>query len=84
MASVPSVPIFRSLKGSCIHSFVIHHLSAGEKITRERSLYGGGGRGVLGLILAACVPLASQSPYPTIVYFVANYGPHLGHIWADM
>ena len=41
MANVPSVPIFRSLKGSCIYSFVIHYLSAGEKITRER-------RGVLG------------------------------------
>ena len=34
----------------------------------------GGGGGVLGLIFAGCVPLASQSPYPTInltiVYFV--------------
>ena len=29
MANVPRVPIFRSLKGSCIHSFLIHHLSAG-------------------------------------------------------
>ena len=45
MASVPSVPIFRSLKGSCIHSFVIHHLSVGEKIPRGRSLYPEGGRG---------------------------------------
>ena len=34
----------------------------------------GGGRGVLGLIFAGCVPLASQSHYPiTVVYFVANY-----------
>ena len=23
--------------------------------------------------------LASQSPYPIIVYFLANYRPHLGH-----
>ena len=54
MANVPSVPICRSLKGSCTHSFVIHHLSAGEKISRtyitihtscERSLYPGGGGG---------------------------------------
>ena len=55
MANVPSVPICRSLKGSCTHSFVIHHLSAGEKISRtyitihtscERSLYPGGGGGL--------------------------------------
>ena len=25
------------------------------------------------------VPLASQSPYPIIVYFLANYRPHLSH-----
>ena len=36
--------------------------------------------GVLGLIFAWYVPLASQSPYPIIVYSVrsvANYRPHL-------
>ena len=34
----------------------------------------GGGGGVLGLIFAGCVPLASQSQYPIIVVsFVANY-----------
>ena len=27
------------------------------------------------------MPLASQSPYPIIVYSVANYGPHLSHFW---
>ena len=32
-------------------------------------------RGVLGLIFTGYVPLASQSPYPIIVYFLANYGP---------
>ena len=33
----------------------------------------GGGEGVvLGLIFAWCVSLASQSPYPIIVYSVAN------------
>ena len=31
-----------------------------------------GGGGLLGLIFAGYVPLASQSPYPIIVYSVAN------------
>ena len=36
--------------------------------------------GVLGLTFAGYVPLASQSPYPIIVYSVANYyRPHLSH-----
>ena len=39
---------------------------------------------VLGFIFAGYVPLASQSPYPFIVYSVANYRPHLSHIWANM
>ena len=42
-----------------------------------------GGGGVLGLIFAGYVPLASQSPCPIIVYFVANYRPHLRHFWAN-
>ena len=37
---------------------------------------GWGGEGVHGLIFAGYVPLASQSPYPIIVYSVANYRPH--------
>ena len=45
---------------------------------------GAGVRGVLGLIFARYVPLASQSPYPIIVYSVANYRPHLSHFWANM
>ena len=40
---------------------------------------GGGGRGALGSIFAGYLPLASQSPYPIIVYSVANYRPHLSH-----
>ena len=36
-------------------------------------------RGVLGLMFAGYVPLASQSPYSIIVYFLANYRPHLSH-----
>ena len=38
-------------------------------------------RGVLGLIFAGYVPLASQSPYPIMVYSVAKYRPHLSHFW---
>ena len=32
--------------------------------------------GALGSTFAGYVPLASQSPYPIIVYSVANYRPH--------
>ena len=45
---------------------------------------GGRGQGLLGLIFAGYVPLASQSPYPIIVYFVASCRPHLSHFWANM
>ena len=37
------------------------------------------GEGVLGLMFAGYVPLASQSPCPIIVYFLANYRPHSRH-----
>lgn len=40
---------------------------------------GGGGEWLLGLIFAGYVPLASQKPYPIIVYSVAKYRPHLIH-----
>ena len=40
--------------------------------------------GLLGLIFAGYVPLASQSPYPVIVYSVANYRPHISHSWENM
>ena len=43
-----------------------------------------GGRGVLGLSFVGYVPLASKSPYPIVVYSVANYRPHLSHFWANM
>ena len=34
-------------------------------------------------IFAGYVPLASQSPYPIVVYSMANYRPHLSHsVWA--
>ena len=42
------------------------------------------GVGVLGIIFAGYVLLASQSPYPIIVYSVANYRPHLKDFWANM
>ena len=42
-------------------------------------------RGLLELIFAESVRLASQSPYPIIVYSaVANYRPHLSHFWANV
>ena len=34
---------------------------------------------LLRLIFAGYVPLGSYSPYPIIVYSVANYRPHLNH-----
>ena len=40
--------------------------------------------GLLGLIFAGYVQLASQSPYPIIGYSVANYRPHLSHFWANV
>ena len=40
--------------------------------------------GVLGLIFAGYVPLASESPYPIKVYSGATYRPHLSHFWANM
>ena len=45
---------------------------------------GWGGGGVLGLIFGGYVQLASQSPYPIIVYSVANYIPHLSPLWENM
>ena len=44
---------------------------------------GRGGGGVLGLMFAGYVPLASQSPYPIIIYFLANFRPHLSHNFRD-
>ena len=43
----------------------------------------GGGGGVLGFSFAGYVPLASQSPCPIIVFFVASYRPHLSHFWEN-
>ena len=43
-----------------------------------------GGGGLLGLISTGYVPLASQNPYPIIVYSVAKYGLHLSHFWKNV
>ena len=52
-----------------------------QRVSVEQS----GGGGALGLIFAAGhLRLASKSPYPIIVYSVANYRPRLGHFWANM
>ena len=45
---------------------------------------GGGGGGLLGFSFAGYVLLASQSPCPIIVYFVASYRPHLSHFWENV
>ena len=42
------------------------------------------GGGALGSRFAGYVLLASQNPYPIIVYSVANYRPHLSHFWANV
>ena len=42
------------------------------------------GGGVFGSGFAGYVPLASQSPYPIIVYSVANYRPHRSYFWANV
>ena len=55
---------------------VVPHFSSGkvERAKRERAWKSPHARkGVLGLIVAGYVPLASQNPYPIIVYSVANY-----------
>ena len=50
--------------------------------TLTRSLGKVGGGVLLGLIFAGYLPLASQGPYPIIVYSVANYTPLLNRFWA--
>ena len=55
-----------------------------DDLLLEGSYFAWGGGGVLGLIFAGYVLLASQIPDPVIVYSVANYRPHLSHVWANM
>ena len=55
-----------------IYRILQHTLSFG-------GLWGGGGEGKLGLILAGYVPLASHNSYPIIVYSVPSYRLLLSH-----
>ena len=50
---------------------------------RSRQVWTPGG-GVLGLVFAGYVLLASENPCPIIVFSVVNYRPHLSHFWANM
>ena len=59
----------------CLHSVLAKVISSG--------LQSRGGGGVLGSGFAGYLPLASQNPHPIIVYSVANYRPHLSHLWAN-
>ena len=52
-----------------------------EKKSEVRRALKTRGGGVLGLMFAGYVPLASQSPHPILVYFLANYRPHLSHFF---
>ena len=52
----------------CINLYLLDNAIAREG--------GGGGTWVK---VAGYVPLASQSPYPIIVYFLVNYRPHFSH-----
>ena len=63
---------------SFMRDFVFHAQSSWTGHQPGRG--GGGGGGVLGLMFAGYVPLASQSPHPILVYFSANYRPHLSHM----
>ena len=42
------------------------------------------GGGVLVSSFAGYRPMASQNPYPIIVYSVASYRPHLSHFWVNV
>ena len=64
--------------------FGFGHVPSGNLQYIPLGMGGGGGVGTLGLIFAGYVPLASQNPYPIIVYSVDNYRPHLSHFWANM
>ena len=63
-------------------AFFLKNLSQILVLQRSKTYWdpgGAGGEGLLGLIFAGDVPLASQSPYPITVYFVASCRPHLSH-----
>ena len=59
--------------------FTMSHLYFDQFGVCAQVFFPPGGGGLLGLMFAGYVPLASQSRYPIIVYFLANYRPHLSH-----
>ena len=65
------------LQPSLLFSIFSRGGGGGGGLNREGGLLPG--KGVLGSIFAGYVPLASQSPFPILVYSVANYRPHLSH-----
>ena len=58
--------------------------ATGKGHLTDRYMTPPGGGGLLGLIFAGCVSVASQSPYPIIVYSVAKYRTHLSHFWENV
>ena len=62
---------------------MLHLGSSTSSVAARNDLLLPKGGGVLGSSFAGYVPLASQNPYPIIVYSVANYRPHLSHFWAN-
>ena len=74
-----------SIIPNSFYSCPVSLVGSSKREFAEYRLEGGGaGGGVLGLIFAGYVPLASESPYPIKVYSGATYGPHLSHFWANM
>ena len=68
-----------------VHGDVSHHLNVIIQMNAtEQYLPVVLGEEVLGSIFAGYVPLASHSPYPTIVYSVANYRHHLSHFCGNV
>ena len=66
--------------GSCKSTFLDGHpriVFMRDRLVIRVGAPGGG----TWLSFAGYVLLASQSPYPIIVYSVANYRPHLSHFW---
>ena len=74
VSSLETAPIIPNSFYSCPVSLV----GSSKREFAKYRLEGGGG-GVLGLIFAWYVPLASESPYPIKVYSGATYRPHLSH-----
>ena len=54
-------------------------LSSQQILLLQQKFGARGGGGVFRSGFAGYVPLASQNPYPIIIYSVTNYRPHLSH-----